>query len=46
MLSALVVDQDEMKPGKGFFTLAKQLGRNTKDHDALWIQEVNRLKQQ
>jgi hypothetical protein len=41
MLSVLVVHKSgDMKPGKGFFELAQELGRNTTDIDKCWIDEV------
>lgn len=44
MLSVVVVHKkgDNM-PGAGFFTLAKEFGRNTKDRTACWITELNRV---
>ena len=43
MLSVLVVSKDDMKPGAGFFELARALGRETGDTDATWITEFNRV---
>lgn len=41
MISALVVHKDgDRLPGPGFFTLAKQLGRNTSDRVKCWSDEV------
>ena len=40
MLTVLVVYKDgEMRPGPGFFELAKQLGRDTSDLLACWVRE-------
>ncbi len=44
MLTALVVHkQGDMKPGPGFFELAKKLGHKTRDIDKFWIDEVNKV---
>ena len=43
MLSALVVTQDERKPGLGFFELAKKLGFKPRNHLAFWSKEVERV---
>jgi len=43
MISALVVLKDDERPGKGFFTLAKELGRDVLDPDKCWIAELNRV---
>jgi len=41
MITALVVyKHGEHKPGPGFFELAQKLGRNTKDLDNCWIDEL------
>jgi hypothetical protein len=43
MLSALVVNKSGERrgqPGRGFFELAQQLGRDTRDENRLWIDEV------
>lgn len=43
LLSALVVNKEEMKPGKGFFTMAKNsFGLDILDN-ALWIDSINYL---
>jgi len=40
MLSALVVHKSgDMQPGPGFFELARDLGKNTKDIVACWVEE-------
>jgi hypothetical protein len=31
------------RPGKGFFNLARELGRDIFDKEALWIEELNRV---
>jgi hypothetical protein len=42
MLTALVVQKyGEHKPGPGFFELARKLGRDTKQMDKCWIDELN-----
>ena len=44
MLSALVVHKDgDMKPGPGFFDLAKSLGRNTSDVLECWVDELRKV---
>jgi hypothetical protein len=40
MLSALVVHKDDGKPGPGFFDLAQSLGRDVKDRERCWSEEV------
>jgi hypothetical protein len=45
MLSALVVHKDDGKPGKGFFDLAKTLGRDVTDEDRCWNDEVKTVLQ-
>jgi len=44
MLSAVVVHaRGDMKPGEGFFELARQLGKDTSNEDKFWIRELNRV---
>ena len=44
MLSAVVVYKyEEMRPGEGFFRLAKKLGRDTSDRDKCWLDELRRV---
>ncbi|HEY3821782.1 MAG TPA: hypothetical protein VGL81_31670 [Polyangiaceae bacterium] len=44
MLTVIVVHKTgDMRPGPGFFDLAKRLGRDTSDLDKCWIAEVNRV---
>jgi hypothetical protein len=44
MLTALVVHKHgDYKPGPGFFELAKKLGRDTKDIDKCWIEELKTI---
>jgi hypothetical protein len=44
MLTVIVVHKlGDMQPGPGFFELAKQLGRNTRDIDKCWIDEPHRV---
>ncbi len=40
MLTAVVVRKSNGQPGKGFFRLAKQLGRNTSCETTFWIEEL------
>jgi hypothetical protein len=41
MLSVLVVHKvGDQKPGRGFFELAQQLGRDASDSDACWVNEL------
>jgi len=44
MLTAIVVHKtgDQM-PGKGFYDLARYLGLDASDKDALWISEVKKV---
>jgi hypothetical protein len=42
MLSVVVVHKDgpnRGRPGNGFFTLAQELGRDTRDREKIWIGE-------
>lgn len=41
MLSALVVHKDDGKPGRGFFDLARDLGRDVGDEEMCWAREVD-----
>jgi len=44
MLSVLVVHKTgDLRPGKGFFTCAEQLGLKTADQDALWVAQLNKV---
>jgi hypothetical protein len=44
MLTALVIHKSgDMKPGPGFFELAKTLGHATSDTDKLWIEQINKV---
>jgi hypothetical protein len=44
MLSVLVVHKTgDMRPGPGFFDLARKLGYAFKDEDAFWINMVNKV---
>ena len=46
MLSVLVVHQGgDGRPGRGFFTLARRLGRNTRDRDGFWASEFARVRE-
>jgi hypothetical protein len=41
LISALVVHKEDERPGAGFFTLAKALGRDVSDREKCWIAEVD-----
>jgi len=44
MLSAVVVHMDDFRPGQGFFTLAKDLGKfDGTDEEAFFIAELKRV---
>lgn len=44
MLTAVVVHLNgDMKPGPGFLKLAEQLGRDVRDGDACWVNELTRV---
>jgi len=44
MLTAIVVHKHgDMKPGPGFFELAKKLGHKTTNVDKFWIDELNKV---
>ncbi len=44
MLSVLVVHKTgDMKPGPGFYELARQLGHIFSDEDAFWISQFNKV---
>jgi hypothetical protein len=44
MISALVVHKDgDQLPGSGFFSLARELGRNVTDRVRCWADEVKRV---
>ena len=45
LLSAVVVRSDKEKPGKGFFTLARELGKLEENIDELtfWKREIKRV---
>lgn len=46
MISALVVNLDTQRPGKGFFNLARELHCNVVDEDTFWSNELNRIYSQ
>lgn len=46
MLSALVVSKSDRKPGAGFFSLARELGRDTSDRQHCWNDELQELYRQ
>jgi len=43
MISALVVRKENDRPGKGFFTLAKELKRDISDPEKCWSDELKRV---
>lgn len=43
MLTVLVVHKDDVRPGDGFFELARSLGRDVRDREMVWITEFNRV---
>jgi hypothetical protein len=44
MLTVLVVHKDgDLRPGPGFFKLAKRLERDTSDLERCWVEEFNRI---
>jgi hypothetical protein len=43
MITAIVVHKHDQRPGGGFFTLAKRLGRDVSDSEKCWAQEVERV---
>lgn len=43
LLSAVVVLQDTFRPGKGFFTLARELGLHSGDDEAFFSEELKRV---
>lgn len=45
MLSVVVIRESDGRPGKGFFDLAKSLGRNTEDCEAFWQAELSKVHQ-
>ena len=45
MLSVIVVHKEDKKPGHGFFSLAKDLGRDISDKEKFWIDEDKRVRE-
>lgn len=43
MLTVLVVHKGDVRPGDGFFELARSLGRDVRDRERVWITEFNRV---
>lgn len=43
MLSAIVAGKNQSTPSGGFLITAKELGRDTKDKDKCWYDEMNRV---
>lgn len=44
MLTAVVVHKHDGQPGKGFFELARTLGRRVLDEEDTWIAELRQLQ--
>lgn len=44
MLTAVVVHKHDGQPGKGFFELARSLGRPVVNEEDAWITEINKLQ--
>ena len=45
MLSAVVVNKDTKRPGKGFFKYALELGREASDEEAFWVGEMRKVRE-
>lgn len=43
LISAMVVNKDTQRPGRGFFNLARDLGCSVVDEDTFWSNELNRI---
>ncbi len=43
LLTVLVVHKGDVRPGDGFFELARSLGRDVRDREKVWITEFNRV---
>ena len=43
MLSAVVVRKENKRPGKGFFELARILGRDVSDEETFWVNEIKKV---
>ena len=43
MLSVVVVHKEDNMPGKGFFELAKILGRDVSDKEKFWVNEAKKV---
>jgi len=43
MITAIVVHKSDGHPGRGFFALARELGRNVDDPEKCWAEEVARV---
>ena len=43
MLSAVVVNKRDQRPGPGFFTLARSLGRDATNEDKCWSEELQKV---
>lgn len=44
MLTAVVVHKHDGQPGKGFFELARQLGRTVLNEEQTWVEELRRIE--
>ena len=45
LLSALVVNEKDGIPGKGFYPIAKEFGREISDWHRCWLKEVEKIRQ-
>lgn len=46
LITALVVHKHDLRPGEGFFNLARSLGFEFEDEVAFWSEQVTKLQQQ
>jgi hypothetical protein len=46
LISAMVVNKEHGTPGRGFFTLARDLGLTIVDEDVFWGNEMNKIYSQ
>ena len=44
MLTAVVVHKHDGQPGKGFYELARRLGRTVVEEERTWIEELDKLR--
>lgn len=45
MLTAVVVHKHDGQPGKGFYELARRLGRTVVEEERTWVEELDRLRE-